>query len=52
MSVEIADGVAGVHAEEDIVEYYSMDGTLVPSPTQGIYIVRYKDGQMRKVVLK
>lgn len=52
VSVEIADGVAGVHAEEDIVEYYSMDGTLVASPTKGIYIVRYKDGQMRKVVLK
>lgn len=52
VSVEIADGVAGVHAEDDIVEYYSMDGTLVASPTKGIYIVRYKDGQMRKVVLK
>lgn len=45
-------GINGVHsaAERREVERYDASGRRLPSPTKGLYIVRFNDGTTRKVM--
>ena len=38
--------------ERGIVGYYSLDGTRLTAPTSGIYLVRYADGTVKKIIIK
>ncbi len=47
-----AIGNVTANAEAEIVGYYTTDGKQVPHPQQGINIIRYSDGTVRKVLVK
>lgn len=49
-----ASGIASGATKDSrtIAAFYTLQGTQVPTPAHGVYIVRYTDGSTQKVVLK
>ncbi len=46
------DEVAGAEEGQGAVEYYSVNGVKLSAPQQGINIVKYANGQVKKVFIK
>ncbi len=46
------DEVAGAEEGQGAVEYYSINGVKLSAPQQGINIVKYANGQVKKVFIK
>ena len=46
------DEVAGAEEGQGAVEYYSINGVKLNAPQQGINIVKYANGQVKKVFIK
>ena len=46
------DEVAGAEEGQGAVEYYSVNGVKLNAPQQGINIVKYANGQVKKVFIK
>ena len=53
-SVAMIEGVPADLSSSEIDGYYNLNGTRVPIRTasRGIYLVKYKDGSFKKVIVK
>ena len=53
ITVTDSSGIGDISADPmEEVEYYDINGIRLPSPIDGVYIVKYKDGSTRKVLKK
>ena len=53
ITVTDSSGIGDISSDPmEEVEYYDINGIRLPSPIDGVYIVKYKDGSTRKVLKK
>lgn len=48
------DGIENVEniADSEVIGYFTLDGVRVENPSSGVYIVRFADGSVRKIVIR
>lgn len=49
---EEADAIDDVTADDNEYQIYTMDGTLIETLQKGVNIIKYKNGNPKKVVVK
>lgn len=50
---EVGTGISSIAKDgADVVGIYNLNGNRVESPENGIYVVRYSDGSVRKIVVR